>query len=103
MKWSVLKVEIINNKKLLTILYLFTMTIAFTTRYGDFELGYTIQIIIGLFWILIGLMKFKDNGYSLKGNNDKQLSKFIILYMLPHVVIQLYTIILMLFGKVDWG
>lgn len=103
MKWSVLKVEIINNKKLLTILYLFTMTIAFTTRYGDFELGYTIQIIIGLFWILIGLMKFKDNGYSLKGNNDKQLSKFIILYMLPHVVIQLYTIILMLFGKVDWS
>lgn len=95
--------ELINNKKLLRILYIITMTLAFTTRYGDLELGFAIQIFIGFFWILIGFLKFKDNGYCFNGKYDKQLPKFIFLYMLPHVVIQVYTIILMLFGKVDWG
>ena len=102
-KWGLQVVELINNKKLLRILYIVTMTLAFTTRYGDLEIGFTIQIFIGLFWIILGVLKFKDNGYCFNGKNDKQLPKFIFLYMLPHVVIQVYTIVLMLFGKVDWG
>ena len=91
------------NREALIVIYIVTMTIAFTTRYGDLELGFLLQIIIGLFWILMGFLKLSINGFKFKGQFKRDIPNFIKLYMLPHIVLHVYTIILMLFGKVSWS
>ena len=46
-----------DSKKSMVILYVISMTIAFTTQYADYEMGYGLQIIIGLLWIFLGIWK----------------------------------------------
>ena len=55
------------NRRNLELLYISSMTIAFTTRYGDIQVGYKLQIIIGLLWILIGLWKIEKNKFKFVG------------------------------------
>lgn len=98
MKWKVL----FNDSRFLPALYVITMMFAFTTRYGDLELSYHLQIIIGLFWILIGGQKLIEKRIKLKTYGLEYI-EFIKLYITPHLVIHVYTIFLMLIGKVSWS
>ena len=94
-----------NNKRSrssLVLIYIATMVIAFTTRYGDLQLGYHLQIIIGLFWIAIGMCQLAINGFKFNGIFKDDLIQFIKLYLMPHIVIYCYTIFLMVIGQVDW-
>lgn len=92
----------ISNKQIMALLYIFSMTIAFTTIYGDISLDYHLQISIGMLWLVIAFLKFTINGFRFHGKFAKDFPKFIKLYMLPHLVIHGYTIILMFLGKVSW-
>lgn len=90
-----------DSKKSMVILYVISMTIAFTTQYADYEMGYGLQIIIGLLWIFLGIWKLDINGFKFRGVYKDDFPRFLKLYLLPHIVIHGYTIILMCFGIVD--
>lgn len=90
-----------DSKKSMVILYIISMTIAFTTQYADYEIGYGLQIIIGLLWIFLGIWKLDINGFKFRGVYKDDFPRFLKLYLLPHIVIHGYTIILMCFGIVD--
>lgn len=94
--------ENINDKKFLNVLYIVTMTIAFTTRYGDLFLGYKLQIMIGMLWVILGIFKLYINGFKFKGLFKDDFPQFIKVYLLPHIIIHGYTILLMLMNKVEW-
>lgn len=81
-------------------LYFISMTIAFTTRYGDYYLGFYLQIIIGAMWIMVAVIQMAENKFRF--HHKKDILFFVKLYMFPHLVIHLYTIILMITGKVKW-
>lgn len=83
------------------VVYILTMTIAFTTRYGDISLGWHHQIFIGAFWIAFALLQMAKNRFKYKEN--KEIIFFLKLYLIPHLVIHLYTIFLMAIGKVNWS
>lgn len=96
------KLKNIYNNKLLIISYIFSMTIAFTTRYGDLQLGYQLQIIIGMIWVLLGFFKLLINEFKFKGLFKDDFPQFIKVYLLPHIIIHGYTILLMITNKVEW-
>ena len=91
-----------SSRNTLVLIYIATMAIAFTTRYGDLQIGFQLQIIIGLFWIAIGMCQLAINGFKFKGVFKGDLIRLIKLYLMPHIVIHCYTICLMAIGKVDW-
>lgn len=78
------------------------MALAFTTRYGDIQVGFYLQIAIGLFWIAIGIFQLSMNGFRFGGIFRKDFPKIIKLYLFPRIAIHVYTIILMIIGKVSW-
>ena len=90
------------SKSVLVLIYIATMAIAFTTRYGDLQLGFQLQIIIGLFWIAIGICQLAINEFKFKGIFKDDLIQLTKLYLIPHIVIHGYTIFFMVIGKVDW-
>lgn len=95
-----------NNKRsrsTLGLIYIATMAIAFTTRYGDLQLGTQLQMLIGLFWIVLGFCQLASNGFGFKGFFKDDFPRFIKLYMIPHIIIHGYTVFLMLLGKVQWS
>lgn len=91
------------SRKKLAILYVITMTAAFVTRYGDFILSYQLQILIGMFWIIISIFKLLVNGFHFTGALKKDYKNFLVLYLMPHFLIHLYTLFLMIIGKVSWS
>lgn len=99
------KMERLNSKfqnNFSVFLYIISMALAFNTRYGDLELGFQLQITIGLFWLTLGFCKFSINKYRFNGFYKRDYSCFIKLYLLPHIVLHLYTILLMSIGIVEW-
>lgn len=90
------------KKNALAILYIVSMTIAFTTRYGNIMVGYQVQIIIGLIWIAIAFYKFWINGFVIKGEYARDYPRLIKLYLLPQIIIHLYAIVLAALGKAEW-
>ncbi len=94
--------KIMYNDRLLAILYILSMTVAFTTRYGDLQLGYKLQIIIGIIWVILGFCKLFINGFKFKGLFKDDFPQFIKVYLLPHIIIHGYTILLMVLNKVEW-
>jgi hypothetical protein len=95
--------EKINKKKILPILFIISMMIAFTTRYGDYELDYKPQLIIGIIWIIIAFFKFRKDHFKLVGVFKNDYIWLLIIYISPHIIIHLYSIFLMLIGKVSWS
>ena len=91
----------IKSNKILSIMYVISMILAFTTRFGDYEIGWKFQIIIAIIWIgifLFIILKRKNR------SNYSSDSKFIFkAYFIPHLIIHLYTIVLIMIGKVDKG
>ena len=74
-----------DSKKSMVILYIISMTIAFTTQYADYEIGYGLQIIIGLLWIFLGIWKLDINGFKFRGVYKDDFPRFLKLYLLPHI------------------
>lgn len=89
------------DNRLLVYLYIISMSIAYTTRYADITLGFHLQVIIGLLWIAYAICKYIKNGCCFSGKHNK-ISLFIKIYFIPKLLIHLYTIVLMLLGKVEW-
>ena len=85
------------------LVYIISMTFAFTTKYGDILLDHIPRTIIGMCWIIFALLQLGINKFSIKGDNAKNLSFFMKLYLTPHIVIHLYTIVLMALGVVSWS
>lgn len=88
------------NYKINELLYFISLIAAFTTRYGDYSLGFRVQIIIGIIWIIIFVMQIMINRFCFY--RKKEYVFFLKLYIMPHVVVHLYTFFLMLIGKVEW-
>lgn len=82
--------------------YIISMALAFTTRYGSFEIGYMPQLLIGLIWIVIALVKMGIERFNLKKRFNREIGFFLILYLIPLLIIHLYTIISMTFGRISW-
>ena len=98
----------VNNKYVdpIPFLYVLSLAIAFTTRYGDVEIGYKHQLVIGAFWIFFILIKLIQNKflfqYSARFNSSVFL-KSVKLYIFPHIILHLYTVFLMFIGVVSWS
>lgn len=90
----------LTGKRQLAILYIISMTVAFTTSFGDVQIGNTLQLTIGALWIGFALLNIFIGHRGLK--KRKELTFFVKLYFVPHVIIHLYTILLMIFGVVSW-
>ena len=85
----------------LGLLYVVSMIIAFTTRYGDVMLGYEHQIIIGALWVMSGIISVL---YKNKRNIRVQNYRWgVKIFLIPHIIIHLYTIVLMMLGKVSFS
>ena len=55
------------NKKYdlpIVLVYIISMAFTFTTLYGDIKIGYKFQIIIGLIWIIVILIKMIVDKFS---------------------------------------
>lgn len=79
------------------------MVFAFTTRYADFSLNYKPQTIIGLLWVIWGLMTFAANGFKTKNVYSHDSINMLFWIILPYVVIHVYTILLMVIGVVSFS
>ena len=79
------------------------MILAFTTRYGDYRVGFYLQIFVGAFWTLIAFMQLWINKFKFKGIYASDFIWLLKVYLVPHFVIHLYTLFLMMIGKVDWN
>lgn len=87
------------TKNKMELIYILLMTIAFTTRYGDLQIGYEIQFTIGIILIVICCIFLLKN----KDKDIYDLKCFFKMYFVPHLLIHLYTIILMVVKKVSWS
>lgn len=92
----------VDIKKVNALLYIVSMMFAFTTRYGDFRIGRTPQIVIGTAWIAIALGNLAMNRFSFNGEKNQDIKFFLKIYLLPHIFIHAYTIFLMIIGNVSW-
>lgn len=90
------------NNKSFVLLFIISMTFAFTSRYGDLELGFQLQLIIAMLWIILGGCKFSINKFRFRGLFKEDYCRLLKLFLLPLIVIHLYSVFLMFIGKVDW-
>ena len=83
-------------------LYILTMTVAFTPRYGTYMVGYKEPLLVGLLWVAAAFFRLLRKKHCEDVALMKNLGFFLCVYLIPHVVTHLYTVVLMLLGKVEW-
>lgn len=83
-------------------LYIVSMTIAFIPRLGDIVVSRYIQLGIGVFWIMCALLDMVANRFKKVLNHDGNLLWLLGSYFVPTLIIHMWTIILMLFGVLEW-
>lgn len=83
-------------------LYILTMTVAFTPRYGTYMVGYKEPLLVGLLWVAVAFFRLLRKKHRADVALMKNLGFFLCVYLIPHVVTHLYTVVLMLLGKVEW-
>ncbi len=92
------------NRRLVSLLYIISVTIAFTTRYADFSYKNNhVQLGIATIWITIAFAQMVLNKFCFKELHRNEYIWIIKIYLLPHIVIHFYTIVLMILGKVSWN
>lgn len=91
------------NKSVWKYIYIISMALAYTTKYADIFLGFGLQLVIGLSWILLAVFKLEKNRGIVAGVNRQDLLFYVKIYFVPKLIIHMYTILLMIFGKVDWN
>lgn len=90
------------GKYLLYGFYVITMSIAFATRHGYLELGTTPQLIIGLLWIIVGIIKLICHRFSKRDFVTSNTIFFLKLFLLPQVVLHLHFLVLIALGITKW-
>lgn len=92
------------RKNLVPALYVISMAIAFTTEYGDYKAAdFFSRVLIRAVWVVVALVQlYMDISHKRKSatSDFKWLTK---LYFLPLVFIHLYSIFLIVIGKVSWS
>ena len=83
-------------------LYILTMAVAFTPRYGELMIGYKEPLLIGGLWVAVAGIRLLQKKHRADTALMKNLGFFLCVYLIPHVIIHLYTVVLMLLGKVEW-
>lgn len=83
-------------------LYILTMVVAFTPRYGTYTIGYKEPLLVGLLWVAVAFFRLLCKKNRADIPQMKNLGFFLCVYLIPHVITHLYTIVLMLLGKVEW-
>lgn len=83
-------------------LYVLTMTVAFTSRYGRFTIGYKEPLLIGGIWVVAAFVRLLQKKHRADVTLMKNLGFFLCAYLIPHIITHAYTLVLMLLGKVEW-
>ena len=83
-------------------LYILTMVVAFTPRYGNYTIGYKEPLLVGGLWVAVAFFRLLRKKNRADIPQMKNLGFFLCAYLIPHVITHLYTLVLMLLGKVEW-
>ncbi len=83
-------------------LYILTMIVAFTPRYGKITVGYKEPLLVGGLWVAVAGIRLLCRKHRADVVQMKNLGFFLCIYLIPHVITHLYTVVLMLLGKVEW-
>ena len=83
-------------------LYVLTMIVAFNPRYGRFNLGYKEPLLIGGIWAVVAFVRLLQKKHRPDVALMKKLGFFLCAYLIPHIITHVYTLVLMLLGKVEW-
>ena len=90
-----------NRKYLLKVLYVLSMAIAFVPHIGDIEVDHKVPLLIGMGWVLFFIIQLCINKFRFKGTNGQDVKWLIKIYVFPQIAIHMYSIVLMLIGKMD--
>lgn len=90
------------NHRVITFLYIISMTISYTTRFADFTVNRIVRMSIGGVWILYAVIKFAYNNFNWKSTNASIGLWMIKSYLLPSIILHAWTIFLMIIGKLSW-
>ena len=101
-KRHALNLDHAQNQKAFAIFYVITMMIAFTPRFADVDLGYRPAIVIGALWVLFFGYHFVRD-YRRNSVNVRVATWGLKTYLIPHMVIHAYTIVLMILGKISFS
>ena len=91
------------RKNLVPVLYIISMALAFTTKLGGYKVPFSFWLIIGAIWVAITLVQLCMDISSKKATGLSDYKWQLKIYFLPHVLIHLYTVFLMVIGKVSWS
>ena len=83
-------------------LYVLTMIVAFTSRYGRFTVGYKEPLLLAGIWVAVAFFRLLQKKHRADVALMKKLGFFLCAYLIPHIIMHAYTIALMLLGKVEW-
>ncbi len=83
-------------------LYILTMTVAFTPRYGTHTIGYKEPLLVGGLWVAVACLRLLRKKHRADIPLMKNLGFFLCAYLIPHIITHAYTLVLMLLGKVEW-
>lgn len=89
----------VNDFKIEKFVYIIIMTIAFTTQYGEFLLPSFVQYFLALIVIIFGFFNFLVG--KNKNNKNLTLKNMFSMYLLPAILIHLYSIFMIMIGKID--
>lgn len=83
-------------------LYVITMAVAYAPRYGDYKVSSRVQLFIAMAWAALALLKLAANGFRFKHGETSAGGFFLKMYLTPQIAVHLYTVLLMVFGVVEW-
>lgn len=92
-----------NKNRIATIwLYTLSMVVAYIPRYGRITVGKTLQLSIGLFWLLLAFLRMVVNRFRFNTEYKRDIPWMVGSYLVPSMVLHLWTIVLMIFGVLPW-
>lgn len=90
------------NQSFVSFLYIISMIIAFTTRYGDILISKYVQLSIGAFWILYVFLTMAINRFNFNSKYRRDIPWMLRSYLVPSIVLHLWTILLMIIEILSW-
>lgn len=91
------------RKNLVPVLYILSLIPVFPYRYGDYIIKPLPLWTTGAIWIVIAFVQLWMDIKRKRTCGLSDLKWLLKLYFLPHVLIHLYTVFLMVIGKVSWS
>lgn len=91
----------ISKSKLLIYTYIITAAIAFMSKIGKTTVNPIIPYGLSLVWILIAVVKFRNNNFKFS-EEDLSIKSFFLVFLIPKLVIHLYSIFLFIIGNTDY-